>query len=191
MDQLSVLLYSKPGSNDVFNFTVLNIYNGHQVKFDDAHYQQYLQQFKSNLDEFLHHSSVQASMARVKNSRFAKLFVPIVYDHFLYKHWEQVTSVSKNDLIDQAHAVLLNNIDRAPKRAETTILDMVKKNVYHKYANLDGLPMINHCVHRFNPIYFQNAMNDFMRQYTAFQQDFEGYIPALTEKISSEITIEV
>jgi acyl carrier protein phosphodiesterase len=186
MDQLTAILYSKPGSNEVFNFTVLNIYNGHQVKFEDSQYDYYLNAFKNNLEEFHQHPSVIKSLSKIKNTRFGKQFLPVVYDHFTYKYWNTITDSDKNQTIEQTHQILLDNLDRAPKRAQLTILEMVKKNVYHKYGNLDGLPLINHSVHRFNPIYFQNAMNDFIRQYTAFQKDFEEYLPHLIEKIQQE-----
>jgi acyl carrier protein phosphodiesterase len=183
MDHLSNILFSPPKVQDVFCFTVLKIYAGHQVRFEDSRYEQYLKTYKQQMEEFFEHPSVIASGNRIRNSRFARLFLPIVYDHFMYKYWDKLSVMNREEAIESTHQILLNNLDRAPKRSASTILTMVKKNIFHKYGNLDGLPFINASIHKLNPIYFQNAMNDFISQYDQFQKDFENYMPVLIQQI--------
>ena len=136
-------------------------------------------QIDSFMDEHpLSHAS--AELFRARYTRFSRVIIDVVYDHYLAKNWDKYSDQSLHDFVNEVHKLFITNYFILPPQVRQFLPFLIRSRRMENYKNLSGIEktlkiMANHTVLPDHSAWAveQIVKNDdqLQEQFTAFFED--------------------
>lgn len=136
-------------------------------------------QIDSFMDEHpLSHAS--AELFRARYTRFSRVIIDVVYDHYLAKNWDKYSDQSLHDFVNEVHKLFITNYFILPPQVRQFLPFLIRSRRMENYQHLSGIEktlkiMANHTVLPDHSAWAveQIVKNDdqLQEQFTAFFED--------------------
>jgi len=143
------------------------------------------------IDDFTDHHSVishSKNILRPKHGLYSGVIIDIFYDHFLAKNWNDYSKENLEDFIQNAYRVFQSYESVLPERTRNMLKYMMAHNWLLSYANLDGINRALSGMARRTkyPSHMDEAINDLIKQYSDFENDFQIFFPLLEKFVEDK-----
>jgi acyl carrier protein phosphodiesterase len=136
-------------------------------------------QIDSFMDEHpLSHAS--AELFRARYTRFSRVIIDVIYDHYLAKNWDKYSDQSLHDFVNEVHKLFITNYFILPPQVRQFLPFLIRSRRMENYQHLSGIEktlkiMANHTVLPDHSAWAveQIVKNDdqLQEQFTAFFED--------------------
>lgn len=119
--------------------------------------------------------------------RFAGVIVDLIHDHFLTRHWDEVSTVPFRAFIDTCNADLRDHNLLLPAELADTLEERIADDWLGHYGTEAGLNDVFHRISRRRPAFapIREARLDLEAHRDAFEQGFREFFPDLQRWIQS------
>ncbi len=114
------------------------------------------------------HTSEAKFFFAPKYRKYSGIIIDIIYDHFLASNWEQFSSISLIQFIDDFHNLLYKYQEMLPSEVQNMIPRLIQNNRLYSYRKIEGI---------------QNVLST-MAKYTSLPDHSEYAIKILDENYS-------
>lgn len=136
-------------------------------------------QIDSFMDEHpLSHAS--AELFRARYTRFSRVIIDVVYDHYLAKNWDKYSDQSLHDFVNEVHKLFITNYFILPPQVRQFLPFLIRSRRMENYQHLSGIEktlkiMANHTVLPDHSAWAVEQIvkndNQLQEQFTAFFED--------------------
>ena len=128
---------------------------------------------------------------REKYKKYASVIVDIYYDHFLAANWNDYSSESLEKYTKRIYALVEQNKDLLPTKSQLFAKYMMKYNILHAYAQLDGIErvmqgMAGRTTFESN---MEHSVHDLKEHYHLFENEFRLFFPELQQFVNIQLEI--
>ncbi|MFP4023459.1 MAG: ACP phosphodiesterase [Thiohalospira sp.] len=114
------------------------------------------------------HTSEAKTFFAPKYRKYSGIIIDIIYDHFLASNWEQFSSISLLQFIDDFHNLLYKYQEMLPSEVQNMVPRLIHNNRLYSYRKIEGI---------------QNVLST-MAKYTSLPDHSEYAIKILNENYS-------
>lgn len=139
-------------------------------------------QIDSFMDEHpLSHTS--AELFRARYTRFSRVIIDVVYDHYLAKNWDKYSDQSLHDFVNEVHKLFITNYFILPPQVRQFLPFLIRSRRMENYKNLSGIEktlkiMANHTV---LPDHSAWAVEQIVKNDRQLQEQFTGFFEDIRE----------
>lgn len=139
-------------------------------------------QIDSFMDEHpLSHAS--AELFRVRYTRFSRVIIDVVYDHYLAKNWDKYSDQSLHDFVNEVHKLFITNYFILPPQVRQFLPFLIRSRRMENYQHLSGIEktlkiMANHTV---LPDHSAWAVEQIVKNDRQLQEQFTGFFEDIRE----------
>ena len=126
---------------------------------------------------------------REKYRHYSGVIVDMYYDHFLASQWEAYHASSLADFSEKAYTTVRSHWTYLPERARYMLPYMERQNWLAAYAHPEGINRaLTGMAHRTRfDSGMEDAVEDLLAHYDAFQSEFEAFFPDLMALVEREV----
>ncbi len=139
------------------------------------------------------HPIVKKSKRRLhaQYGHYKGVIIDIFYDHFLAKNWNNYSTISLENYVDNIYSILEKNKNTFPEKIQKILVSMIKYNWLVNYASLEGIEQVLIGMNnKSKGISKMNlAIEDLRINYTKFENDFIPFFKELIEFSNTKTTI--
>ncbi|MDI9538807.1 ACP phosphodiesterase [Xiashengella succiniciproducens] len=139
-------------------------------------------QIDSFMDEHpLSHAS--AELFRARYTRFSRVIIDVVYDHYLAKNWDKYSDQSLHDFVNEVHKLFITNYFILPPQVRQFLPFLIRSRRMENYQHLSGIEktlkiMANHTV---LPDHSAWAVEQIVKNDRQLQEQFTGFFEDIRE----------
>lgn len=139
-------------------------------------------QIDSFMDEHpLSHAS--AELFRARYTRFSRVIIDVVYDHYLAKNWDKYSDQSLHDFVNEVHKLFITNYFILPPPVRQFLPFLIRSRRMENYQHLSGIEktlkiMANHTV---LPDHSAWAVEQIVKNDRQLQEQFTGFFEDIRE----------
>lgn len=139
-------------------------------------------QIDSFMDEHpLSHTS--AELFRARYTRFSRVIIDVVYDHYLAKNWDKYSDQSLHDFVNEVHKLFITNYFILPPQVRQFLPFLIRSRRMENYQHLSGIEktlkiMANHTV---LPDHSAWAVEQIVKNDRQLQEQFTGFFEDIRE----------
>jgi acyl carrier protein phosphodiesterase len=139
-------------------------------------------QIDSFMDEHpLSHAS--AELFRARYTRFSRVIIDVVYDHYLAKNWDKYSDQSLHDFVNEVHKLFITNYFILPPQVRQFLPFLIRSRRMENYQHLSGIEktlkiMANHTV---LPDHSAWAVEQIVKNDDQLQEQFTGFFEDIRE----------
>lgn len=139
-------------------------------------------QIDSFMDEHpLSHAS--AELFRARYTRFSRVIIDVVYDHYLAKNWDKYSDQSLHDFVNEVHKLFITNYFILPPQVRQFLPFLIRSRRMENYQHLSGIEktlkiMANHTV---LPDLSAWAVEQIVKNDRQLQEQFTGFFEDIRE----------
>ena len=139
-------------------------------------------QIDSFMDEHpLSHAS--AELFRARYTRFSRVIIDVVYDHYLAKNWDKYSDQSLHDFVNDVHKLFITNYFILPPQVRQFLPFLIRSRRMENYQHLSGIEktlkiMANHTV---LPDHSAWAVEQIVKNDRQLQEQFTGFFEDIRE----------
>jgi acyl carrier protein phosphodiesterase len=132
------------------------------------------------------------SRLRAKYRHYSPVIVDIFYDHFLARYWDNYHPTPLRRFAQNAYDVLLNHKAMLPTAVKNMLPYMIKDNWLLNYGTLEGISQALNGISR--RTVYDSKMNESIVElkefYAEFREDFEAFLPDITNQAQAFLLAE-
>lgn len=129
------------------------------------------------------HSEVIRSKRRFSplRRRYAGIIVDILHDHYLSRHWQRYSDLSRESFIKDAYRLLNDNHHYLPERMQRVVTIMIEQDWLGSYQHIDEIALVYNRLSRRlrHGNGLAGAIEEVQTHYTELEQDFKNFFPDL------------
>lgn len=139
-------------------------------------------QIDSFMDEHpLSHAS--SELFRARYTRFSRVIIDVVYDHYLAKNWDKYSDQSLHDFVNEVHKLFITNYFILPPQVRQFLPFLIRSRRMENYQHLSGIEktlkiMANHTV---LPDHSAWAVEQIVKNDRQLQEQFTGFFEDIRE----------
>jgi acyl carrier protein phosphodiesterase len=139
-------------------------------------------QIDSFMDEHpLSHAS--AELFRARYTRFSRVIIDVIYDHYLAKNWDKYSDQSLHDFVNEVHKLFITNYFILPPQVWQFLPFLIRSRRMENYQHLSGIEktlkiMANHTV---LPDHSAWAVEQIVKNDDQLQEQFTGFFEDIRE----------
>jgi len=139
-------------------------------------------QIDSFMDEHpLSHAS--AELFRARYTRFSRVIIDVIYDHYLAKNWDKYSDQSLHDFVNEVHKLFISHYFILPPQVRQFLPFLIRSRRMENYKNLSGIEktlkiMANHTV---LPDHSAWAVEQIVKNDRQLQEQFTGFFEDIRE----------
>jgi acyl carrier protein phosphodiesterase len=139
-------------------------------------------QIDSFMDEHpLSHAS--AELFRARYTRFSRVIIDVIYDHYLAKNWDKYSDQSLHDFVNEVHKLFITNYFILPPQVRQFLPFLIRSRRMENYQHLSGIEktlkiMANHTV---LPDHSAWAVEQIVKNDRQLQEQFTGFFEDIRE----------
>ena len=139
-------------------------------------------QIDSFMDEHpLSHAS--AELFRARYTRFSRVIIDVIYDHYLAKNWDKYSDQSLHDFVNEVHKLFITNYFILPPQVRQFLPFLIRSRRMENYQHLSGIEktlkiMANHTV---LPDHSAWAVEQIVKNDDQLQEQFTGFFEDIRE----------
>lgn len=127
------------------------------------------------------HDHVARSKGRFSPSRrrYAGIIVDVLHDHYLSRHWQRYTDVSRESFIADAYQLLRDNRRYLPERMHRAAAIMIEQDWLGSYQHIAEIGIVYERMSRRlrRPNTLAGAIEEVETHYPELERDFENFFP--------------
>ena len=149
-----------------------------------------------NIDSFAdQHSIVHMSANRFQSrySKYSRVIIDILYDHFLAHNWKDFSDVSLHDYVSRIHNMILNKFEILPERLKNYLPGFMNERWIERYATLEGIRDVLDTMSKRTslPNETEFAISVMEAFYIDFRHEFFDFFSQIIEFVESKFMISV
>jgi acyl carrier protein phosphodiesterase len=149
-----------------------------------------------NIDSFAdQHPIVHASASRFQSrySKYSRVIIDILYDHFLAHNWKDFCDVSLHDYVNRMHNIILNKFEIFPERLKNYLPGFMNERWIERYATLDGIRDVLDTMSKRTslPTETQFAISVMEANYNDFRYEFFDFFGQIIEFVEGKFMISI
>jgi len=111
--------------------------------------------------------------------RYAGIIVDVLHDHFLSRHWERYSDISRETFIAEAYQLLHDNRRYLPERMHRVAPVMIEQDWLGSYQHIEEIGIVyermSRRFSRTNPL--AGAIEEVQIHYAELESDFKNFFP--------------
>lgn len=121
--------------------------------------------------------------------RFSGIALDVLFDHFLLKHWSQVSQVPLDQVIESMYDDLLAGQSLMPERMQRVTQRLVVTDWFHAYQQLDGVSYaLERIAERIRFRHeFKGVGEELVLHYSHFEAGFEVFLADLCDRFPAPL----
>ena len=139
-------------------------------------------QIDSFMDEHpLSHAS--AELFRARYTRFSRVIIDVVYDHYLAKNWDKYSDQSLHDFVNEVHKLFITNYFILPPQVRQFLPFLIRSRRMENYKNLSGIEKTLKIMasHTILPDHSAWAVEQIVKNDRQLQEQFTGFFEDIRE----------
>jgi acyl carrier protein phosphodiesterase len=139
-------------------------------------------QIDSFMDEHpLSHAS--AELFRARYTRFSRVVIDVVYDHYLAKNWDKYSDQSLHDFVNEVHKLFITNYFILPPQVRQFLPFLIRSRRMENYKNLSGIEKTLKIMasHTILPDHSAWAVEQIVKNDRQLQEQFTGFFEDIRE----------
>lgn len=139
-------------------------------------------QIDSFMDEHpLSHAS--ADLFRARYTRFSRVIIDVVYDHYLAKNWDKYSDQSLHDFVNEVHKLFITNYFILPPQVRQFLPFLIRSRRMENYKNLSGIEKTLKIMasHTILPDHSAWAVEQIVKNDRQLQEQFTGFFEDIRE----------
>ena len=128
-------------------------------------------------------SHASAELFRARYTRFSRVIIDVVYDHYLAKNWDKYSDQSLHDFVNEVHKLFITNYFILPPQVRQFLPFLIRSRRMENYQHLSGIEktlkiMANHTV---LPDHSAWAVEQIVKNDDQLQEQFTGFFEDIRE----------
>lgn len=139
-------------------------------------------QIDSFMDEHpLSHAS--AELFRARYTRFSRVIIDVVYDHYLAKNWDKYSDQSLHDFVNEVHKLFITNYFILPPQVRQFLPFLIRSRRMENYQHLSGIEKTLKIMasHTILPDHSAWAVEQIVKNDRQLQEQFTGFFEDIRE----------
>ncbi len=84
-------------------------------------------------------SQASAELFRARYTRFSRVIIDVVYDHYLAKNWDKYSDQSLHDFVNEVHKLFISHYFILPPQVRQFLPFLIRSRRMENYKNLSGI----------------------------------------------------
>lgn len=139
-------------------------------------------QIDSFMDEHpLSHTS--AELFRARYTRFSRVVIDVVYDHYLAKNWDKYSDQSLHDFVNEVHKLFISHYFILPPQVRQFLPFLIRSRRMENYQHLSGIEKTLKIMasHTILPDHSAWAVEQIVKNDRQLQEQFTGFFEDIRE----------
>lgn len=125
--------------------------------------------------------------------KYSGIIIDIIYDHFLATNWEQFSSISLIQFIDEFHNLLYKYQEMLPYDVQIMVPKLINNNRLYSYREIKGIQLVFSTMAKYTslPDHSEYAIKTLIDNYTYLKNNFLKFFKELIYYVETVHNIEL
>ncbi|MFO7827019.1 MAG: ACP phosphodiesterase [Bacteroidales bacterium] len=128
-----------------------------------------------------------------KYRKYSGIIIDIIYDHFLASNWEQYSSVSLIQFIDEFHHLLQKYQEMLPSEVQNIVPKLISNNRLYSYRKPEGIQSVFSTMAKYTslPDHSEFAIQTLHENYAYLKNNFSDFFKDLIYYVETVHNINI